>query len=80
MKNSSVKVYNVKVKPQSKKEEVVLQDNTLIVKVAALPVEGKANERLIELLCDYFRVPKSAIKILRGETSRNKLVEVAFKE
>ncbi len=52
------------------------RNETLWVKVSAPPVKGKANERLIRILADRLSLPKSKIKILQGETSRNKLVEV----
>jgi uncharacterized protein (TIGR00251 family) len=38
--------------------------------------EGKANRAVIDLLAEYFSVPKSAVRILRGESSRKKLVEI----
>ncbi len=67
----------VKVKPGSKKEKVVrLSEDRLEVSVSAPPEKGKANDRLIELLAKHFRVKKSAVKLLRGERSREKLVEI----
>jgi len=73
-------IIKVKVKPMSKEEGVVkLSEDTYEVKVRAVPEGGKANERLIELLSKHFKVPKSSVKILRGNTSRNKLIEINFK-
>ena len=46
------------------------------VSVRAAAREGKANQALIGALAAYFSVPKSCVKILRGETSRTKLVEI----
>lgn len=77
MKNKDVVIFNIKVKPNAKTEEVRLAGNILEAKVVASPVCGKANERLLELLSDYFDVPKSAIRILKGQTSRNKIIEIA---
>jgi uncharacterized protein YggU (UPF0235/DUF167 family) len=45
-------------------------------RIQSSPVDGKANAALIELLAKEFNVPKSNVKILRGKTSRNKIVEV----
>lgn len=42
----------------------------------AVPVGGKANQEVIKLLSEALRVPKSRIRILRGETSNKKLIEV----
>lgn len=70
-------IIQVKVKPKSKKEEVKkVGEDTYEVKVNAPPEGGKANERLLELLSKHFKVSKNSIKILKGHTSRNKLIEI----
>jgi hypothetical protein len=46
------------------------------VYVTVAPEQGKANKKMIELLAKYFDVSKSQIKIIKGETSRNKIVEI----
>lgn len=46
------------------------------VYVTVAPEQGKANKKMIELLAEYFRVTKSEIQIVKGETSRNKIVEI----
>ncbi|MEE9567784.1 MAG: DUF167 domain-containing protein [Candidatus Binatia bacterium] len=67
----------VTVKPRAKKEEVRKTDEgQYIASVHAPPQEGKANEALIELLANYFSVPKSSVRIIRGQTGRKKLIEV----
>ncbi|MBL7715092.1 MAG: DUF167 domain-containing protein [Bdellovibrionales bacterium] len=68
---------NVQVKLGSKKESVERQsDGSLIVRVNAPPVEGRANERIIELLSDYFDSPKSKISLIQGAKSKKKVFEV----
>lgn len=70
-------IIQVKVKPRSRKEEIIkLSGNTYEVKVNAPPEGGRANNRLIELLAEYFRVPKRSITIIRGHTSKVKLLEI----
>ncbi len=76
MKNSDGLIIEIKVKPNAKAEEVVKKDGFYEVRVATAPIEGKANDRMIKLLSEYFNVPKKAINILRGETSRNKLISI----
>ena len=49
----------------------------LKVRVTAIPEKGKANKALIALLSKALRVPKGAISIASGETSRVKTVEIA---
>lgn len=44
--------------------------------VTAAPEQGKANKKMIELLAEYFKVAKSQIRIIKGEISKNKIVEI----
>jgi uncharacterized protein (TIGR00251 family) len=44
--------------------------------ITAPPVDGKANQAVIEYLADVFRVAKSSIAIISGETGRNKLIAI----
>jgi uncharacterized protein (TIGR00251 family) len=67
----------VKVKPNSKKNEVKrAEDGTLTVLVMDPPHEGRANEKLIELLSEYLEKPKRCISIVAGFKSKNKIVEI----
>jgi uncharacterized protein (TIGR00251 family) len=49
--------------------------DVLKIRVNAPPVGGAANKEVIEILSDKFRIRKTAIKIIKGLTSRNKVVE-----
>ena len=72
----SVKIW-VAVKPQAKEEGVKkISEGEYAASVQAPAREGKANQALIELLASYFSVPKSSVRIVRGQTGRRKLVEV----
>ncbi len=72
----------VKLTPGAKKNEVggwetdAAGARFLRVFVTAAPEKGKANAALIKLLSKHWGVPKSAIEIVRGETSRVKVIEV----
>ena len=68
---------SVRVKPNARKNEVTcLEKTTYLVSVTVSPVEGKANEKIIEVLAEYFGRPKRSIRILRGQASRNKVIEI----
>ena len=67
----------VKVKPNSKTEELSREGANFIVKVKEPPKEGKANQAVIKLLAEHFGVPQSQVRILSGFRSRNKVIEVA---
>jgi uncharacterized protein (TIGR00251 family) len=69
----------VKVKPNSRTEEISQEGDSFIVKVREPPKEGKANQAVIKLLAEYFGVPQSRVRILSGFRIRNKVIEVAQK-
>ncbi len=67
---------SVAVKPGSSKNLVVETGQGLRVWLRAQPDAGKANWALVCVLADHYGVAKSNVRILRGQTSRNKLVEI----
>jgi uncharacterized protein YggU (UPF0235/DUF167 family) len=67
----------LRVTPGSRTEGIELGDGVLQVKVRAKPQEGAANEAVLELLADALGVAISRLRLLRGATSRNKLVQVS---
>jgi uncharacterized protein (TIGR00251 family) len=68
----------VKVEPKSSRKGISgLVGDSLKVKVHAPPVGGAANEELIEVLSKEFGIRKSDIQIVRGSSSRDKIVEIA---
>ena len=66
----------VRVIPNAKKTQILKEEGILKVKIDAPPSEGRANKRLVEVLADYFSVPKTRVEILRGIRSRNKIVQI----
>jgi uncharacterized protein (TIGR00251 family) len=67
----------VRVAPRSSRSAIVgARDGALRVSLTAPPVEGEANAALIELLARTLSVPKRAVRILRGERGRQKIVAV----
>ena len=64
---------NIRIVPNSSKTSVTKEDNGIIkVKVTAQPIENKANIALIEYLSKLLKLPKSSIKIVKGDTSKDK--------
>lgn len=64
----------LKISPNSKKNEIIKTETELKIKITAQPVDGKANKCLIEFLSKQLKIPKTSIKILKGETSKEKTV------
>jgi len=67
----------IKATPNAPRSEILgWLGDTLKVKVHAPPVEGRANEVLCAFLADTFGLPRRAVSVLRGDTSRLKLVRL----
>jgi uncharacterized protein (TIGR00251 family) len=65
------------VQPNARRSAVAgLHGDALKVRIAAPAVDNKANAELIDFLSESLGIPKSAIRISRGATSRRKVVEI----
>ena len=67
-------IANIKISPNAKKNEIIREGEIVKIKITAQPVDGKANKALIEFLSKYFKIPKTSIQILKGETSKEKTI------
>lgn len=67
-------IVNIKIVPNSKKNEIIREEEFVKIKITAQPIDGKANKALIEFLSKNFKIPKTSIKILKGETSKEKTI------
>jgi len=68
---------DIAVKPRSSREGVgPVQGDRLCVAVNAPPVDGKANEAVVRVLAQTFKVARSAVAIVRGETGRKKTIRI----
>lgn len=69
---------SIRVQPRASKNALVsYDDGTWRVRLQAPPVEGKANTALLQFLAGLLGVRPSALTLVRGATSRSKLVDVA---
>ena len=69
---------DIAVKPRSSREGIgPVQGDRLCVAVNAPPVDGKANEAVVRVLAETFKVARSAVTIVRGETGRKKTIRIA---
>ncbi len=65
------------IQPGAKKTEFAgLHGDALKIRLAAPPVDGKANEALLRFIADELDLPKSAVTLKSGQTSRRKVLEV----
>ena len=65
-------IIKLKISPNASKNEIIKTEDGVKVKITAQPIDGKANKCLIEFLSKTFKIPKSSIEIIRGETSKEK--------
>ena len=65
-------IIKLKISPNASKNEIIKTDTEIKVKITAQPIENKANKALIEFLSKHFKIAKSNIEIVKGETSKEK--------
>ena len=69
--------FSVRVQPRASRDELAgIHGDAIKIRLSAPPVDGAANDALVNFLSTVFAVPKRAIRILAGETSRSKVVEI----
>jgi uncharacterized protein (TIGR00251 family) len=68
----------VKVIPRANKDQIsgFMQDGTLKIRIAAPPVDGKANQALVKFLSGSLDLDRDQISITSGTSSRNKILEI----
>ncbi len=64
----------LRISPNASKNEIIKTEDGIKVKITAQPIDGKANKALIEYLSKQFKIPKSLFEIIKGETSKDKIV------
>jgi len=79
--NDSV-ILNIKAQPGASKNEFcgLYGDDAIKVRIRAAAVEGAANKELIKFISKSFKVPKSEVKFVSGETSKIKRVSFPLTE
>jgi uncharacterized protein (TIGR00251 family) len=67
----------IRLQPRGRRDEVVGErDGRVVIRVTAPPVDGKANEALCRLIARAAGVAPSRVSVVRGHTSREKVVRV----
>jgi uncharacterized protein len=67
----------VRVQPRASKDEIAGEmEGALKIRLRAPAVEDRANEALVEFLAELLKTPKSAVRILNGDRSRTKRIEI----
>ena len=75
---SGALLLSIHVQPGARRTEIAgLHGEALKVRVQARAVQGEANAALVAFLAGQFGVPRRQVRIVRGDTSRDKLIEIA---
>ena len=70
--------FAVKVQPRARKNAITgTVGDALKLSLTAPPVEGRANQAVIEFFADLFEIPRSSVTIACGATSRNKRIYIS---
>jgi uncharacterized protein (TIGR00251 family) len=70
--------FSIKVQPRAKKTAITgTVGDALKISITAPPVDGKANQAVIEFFADIFKIPRSSVTIASGETSRLKMIRIS---
>jgi uncharacterized protein (TIGR00251 family) len=69
--------FDVRVIPRARKTEIAgFRGDVLVVRIAAPPVEGAANDALIEFFASALHVPRRAVRIVSGDRGRQKRIAI----
>jgi uncharacterized protein (TIGR00251 family) len=69
---------SVRVQPRASSNEVLdVHNGRLLVRTTAVPADGKANKAVIRLLAAFFGIAPSRIRLIRGQTQRNKVLHIS---
>jgi uncharacterized protein (TIGR00251 family) len=69
---------SIRIQPRASKNEIAWMENGgLKIRLTSPPVDGAANEALIRFLADTLSITRSQVEIVRGHTSRDKIVRIS---
>lgn len=75
----SIQKLKIRVVVNSKQPKLEpMPDGGFKVWLKAKPLKGRANQELIQVLSEYFKIPKSAIQIIKGGHSKEKIIAISF--
>lgn len=76
IKNDGILI-KIRISPNASKNQILLDGDIIKLKVTAQPIENKANKAVIEFLSKTFKIPKTSIEIVKGETSKDKTIFIS---
>lgn len=66
------------VKPGSKRREITVSEDgrTVTIRTTKRAMENRANEDVVDIVADHFRVPKTCVSIYKGHTGKRKIIKI----
>lgn len=61
-----------KISPNASRNEIIRAEDGVKIKITAQPIDNKANKALVEFISKQFKIPKTSIEIVKGQTSKEK--------
>lgn len=69
-------ILKIRISPNAAKNQLILSDDMVKLKITAQPIENKANKAVVEYLSKLFKIPKTSISIVKGDTSKDKTLHL----
>jgi uncharacterized protein (TIGR00251 family) len=68
---------DIRVMPRSSKNGIDgIRDGRIVIRVTAAPVDGAANDAVVATIAAALDLPRRAVRVVHGDTSRNKTIEI----
>lgn len=69
---------SIHVKPNSKEQKIIQENDTLIILLKSPPIKGKANKEMLKLIKKKLHIPHMDVCLLSGLQNRNKMIQITF--
>ncbi len=69
---------SIHVKPNSKEQKIIQENDNLVVSLKSPPIKGKANKELLKLIKKKINIPDMNVCLLSGLQNRDKIIQITF--
>ncbi len=77
-KADNVAIIHLFVKPNSKRQAIVVDGDNLMIQVSSKPVQNKANKEVLAMLKKKLKIPSNQIELISGANNSNKVLKITF--
>ncbi len=76
--NENTFTLSIHVKPNSKEQKIIQENDNLVVSLKSPPIKGKANKELLKLIKKEVKIPHMNVCLLSGFQNRDKIIQITF--